>query len=146
MGVLNKVGLFFFAMSHFNWPITQPKKHFEGSPKWNFLLEDGVNPLWSTYIGEKTTTLGKSSVAIRNIWVNTLRTWGPCENLKRTDWEHEIVKKFNTHTCPPQKTKPWVFQMHVLLPHCLSKISIPTFVCHHFQTIGGLTHESIVSN
>ncbi len=81
--------------------------------------------------------------AIRNIWGNILRTWGPCENLKRTDWEHEKVKKFNTHTRPPWKTKPWVFQMHVILPHCLGKISIPTFVCQHFQTIGGLTHESI---
>jgi hypothetical protein len=51
-------------MSHFAQPITQPQKHFEGSPKRNFLLEDGVNPLWSTYIGEKMTTLGKSSVVL----------------------------------------------------------------------------------
>jgi hypothetical protein len=30
--------------------------------------------------------------------------------------------------------------------YCLivwAKTFVPTFVCHHFQTIGGLTHESI---
>ncbi len=81
--------------------------------------------------------------AIRNIWRNTLRTWGPCENLKRTDREHEKVTKFNTHTRPPQKTKPQVFQIHALLPHCLDKMSIPTLVGHHFQIIAELAHESI---
>jgi hypothetical protein len=35
--------------------------------------------------------------AIRNIWGNTLRTWGPCENLKRTDQEHEKIQ----HPHPP---------------------------------------------
>ncbi len=38
--------------------------------------------------------------AIRNIWGNTLRTQEPCANLKRTDWEHEKVKKIQ-HPHPP---------------------------------------------
>jgi hypothetical protein len=49
-------------MSHFDWPITQPKKHF--SQNEIFFWKDGVNPLWSTHIGEKTTTLGKLSVVL----------------------------------------------------------------------------------
>jgi hypothetical protein len=43
--------------------------------------------------------------AIRNIWENTLRTWGPCENLKGIDWEQEKVKKIqrpHPHTPSPK--------------------------------------------
>jgi hypothetical protein len=89
-------------MNHFDWPITQPNKHFESSPKRNFILEDGVNPLWFTYIGQKMTTLGKASVVLLGTsWGNTSRTWGPCEDLKITDWEQKKKKIQYPH--PPKR-------------------------------------------
>jgi hypothetical protein len=63
-------------------------------------LEDGVNPFWSTCIGEKTTTLGKASVVL-------LGTYGG--ELEYNRLGTEKVKKFNNNTRPPHKTKSWVF-------------------------------------
>jgi hypothetical protein len=89
-----------FLCSEPFWLVHYPaKKNTWTLPKTKVSLEDGVNPLWSTYIREKMITLGKNKCGtIRNIWGNTFETWGPCENLKGRHWEQEKSKKIQ---CPP---------------------------------------------
>ncbi len=45
-------------MSHSDWP-TRPNLFFGSSPKYKFLCEDSMVPLWPPYIVEKGKTLGK---------------------------------------------------------------------------------------
>jgi hypothetical protein len=54
------------------------------------------------YIGQNMTTLGKASVVLLGTsWGNTSRTWGPCEDLKITDWEQKKKKIQYPH--PPKR-------------------------------------------
>jgi len=46
-------------MSHFDWP-TKPKMFFGSSPKYKFLCEDSMLPLWPTYIVEKGENFGQT--------------------------------------------------------------------------------------
>jgi hypothetical protein len=134
----------FLCNEPFWLPHYPTKKKAWRLPKTKVSLEDGVNPLWSTYIREKMTTLGKTSVVLSATSGGTHLKLG---DLSRTWKEHienmKKVKKFNVQSHAPLKAKPRVFWMHAPLSYCLGRISIPTFVCHHFQTIQGLTHASI---
>jgi hypothetical protein len=144
MGVPNKLDFFSLQWAILIGQLPNRENTLKVPQNENFFWKHWVNPLWSTYIGEDTTTLGKSNVVLLGTYAGTHWELG---HLVIT-WKEQIrnMKKAKNSTptpALPKRKKPWVFRMHGLLPHCLGKISIPTFVCHHFQTIGGLTHESI---
>ncbi len=85
-------------MSHFDWITTLKNWNFGGSPKYDFLLNDGVPPPW-LYIGEKADNFGQS------IWDNVWCYWElgePLGNLMETHWEQENnqeIPSFPTPTC-----------------------------------------------
>jgi hypothetical protein len=80
---------FIFAMSQFDWPITQKKKlwrlpEIEGS-----ILKYRVSPLWPNYTGERRKTFAKAyGIKVRCYGEYVGQHNGNLRNLIGTHWEH----------------------------------------------------------
>jgi len=92
LGVPNKLN--FFLCNQPFWLAHYPtKKTFWRLPKMKFSFGRWSESPLVHLFRWKDNHFGQIKCgAIRNIWGKRLRTWGPCENLKRTDQEHEKVQ------------------------------------------------------
>ncbi len=77
----------------------------------------------------------KSVVLLGTSWGTHCKFEEPFENLMGTHWKHE-KKKHKIPPLPKTKNPEPLECMHVASPRWLSRISIPTFVCHDFFDIG----------
>ncbi len=121
--------IFFFPVSHFDWITTLKNWNSGGSPKYNFLLNDGVPPPW-LYIGEKADNFGQS------IWDNVWCYWElgePLGNFMETHWEQESNQEIPPLPTPTCKKKNWAFLSLCKPSHWLREIFISKVVCHHFS-------------
>jgi hypothetical protein len=114
------------------WLVHQTKKNFGGSWKyWNFLLKDVIRPPLTNLYGWKWQNFGQS------IWdkcVVLLGTSGESLGTLGIWWEHVENNTKVTNPSPSTPDPPKEKNLRASRVHYwLSRIFIPSLVCHHFQ-------------
>ncbi len=132
----------FWAMSQFDWPITQ-KKTMEAPQNRRFYGKIECLPLWSTYRGEKGRTLGKThGIKERCYCERPWEThwepkehignlWEPIGNLKGICWDRRKNEK-NPAPSNLKGKRSRHFECVLSLPIGCMKFLCSKTVGHHF--------------